>query len=105
MKHLFTCQRCGACCRVPGYVALEQGEAEVIASFLGMDVYAFTERYTRLTFNRKDLSLIEQENGSCVFLTESNACRIQPVKPRQCQGFPANWKSARLRQVCPALKP
>jgi len=103
MRTEFTCQRCGACCRVPGYVALEHGEAEAIATFLGMDVYAFTERYTTLTLNRSDLSLIEQENGSCVFLQDDNACRIQPVKPRQCRNFPTAWKSPRLRQICPAL--
>ena len=39
----FLCLRRGACCRVPGYVALEAGEPEAIAAFLGMDVYAFTE--------------------------------------------------------------
>ena len=103
MADAFICQRCGACCRVHGYVALEHGEAETIAAFLGMDVYAFTGRYTTLTLNRKDLSLTEQEDGSCIFLQADNTCRIQPVKPRQCQGFPVQWKSPRLRQTCPAL--
>ena len=101
----FACQRCGACCRVPGYVALASGEAEVIAAFLGMDVYAFTGQYTVLTANRNDLSLTEHKDGSCIFLQADSTCRIQPVKPRQCQGFPADWKSPRLRQTCPALKP
>lgn len=100
----FTCRRCGACCRVPGYVALEQGEAEAIAAFLGMDVYAFTGQYTKLTFNRHDLSLTEQDDGSCVFLQGDNTCRIQPVKPAQCRGFPAEWKSGRLRETCPNLR-
>ena len=99
----FTCRRCGACCRVPGYVALGPGEAEAIAAHLGMDVYAFTERHTRLTGNRNGLSLTEQADGSCVFLRADNACRIQPVKPAQCKGFPSDWKSPRLRQTCPAL--
>lgn len=40
----FQCRRCGACCRVPGYVALEPGEPEAIAAFLGLDVYAFKEQ-------------------------------------------------------------
>jgi len=103
MGHEFTCQRCGVCCRVPGYVTLAQGEAETIAAFLGLDVYAFTERYTMLTFNRKDLSLIEQEDGSCIFLQTDNSCHIQPVKPEQCKNFPHRWKSAQLRQRCPGL--
>ena len=99
----FTCQRCGACCRAPGYVALEHGEPEAIASFLGTDVYAFTERYTTLTANRRDLSLTEQDDGSCIFLQPDNTCRIQPIKPRQCQNFPHTWQTHHLRQTCPAL--
>jgi hypothetical protein len=99
----FSCRRCGACCRVPGYVALAPGEPEAIAGFLGLDLYAFTERYTTLTFNRKDLSLTEQEDGRCVFLQEDNTCRIQPVKPAQCRGFPFLWRSKALDKACPAL--
>jgi len=105
MANDFTCQRCGACCRVPGYVTLAQGEAEAIAAFLGLDIYTFTEQYTALTFNRNDLSLIEQEDGSCIFLQADNTCRIQPVKPAQCKGFPHQWKSTTLRQTCPGLAP
>lgn len=100
----FRCRRCGACCRVPGYVALAPGEAEAIAAFLGLDVYAFTERYTALTFNRRDLSLIEGEEGRCIFLQDDNTCRIQPVKPEQCKGFPFLWRSKQLERACPALR-
>lgn len=89
---------------MPGYVALEPGEPEAIAAFLGLDVYAFTERYTTLTFNRRNLSLIEQEDGRCVFLQDDNDCRIQPVKPAQCRGFPFLWHSPRLEKACPALR-
>ncbi len=99
----FRCVRCGACCRVPGYVALEAGEAEAIAAFMGMDVYAFTEDYTRLTLNRSILSLSEKDNGSCIFLQEDNTCRIQPLKPAQCKGFPFLWRSKRLEKECAAL--
>ena len=101
-QHLFTCRRCGACCRVPGYVALGIGEPEAIAAFLGMDVYAFTETYTRLTWNRKDISLTEQDDGSCIFLQADNTCRIQPVKPAQCKNFPLLWRSKNLEQSCAA---
>lgn len=100
----FQCRRCGACCRVPGYVALEQGEAEAIAAFLGFDVYAFTEQYTALTWNRSLLSLTELEDGRCVFLQDDNSCRIQPVKPAQCKGFPFLWRSKTLERECAALK-
>jgi len=100
----FHCVRCGACCRVPGYVALAAGESESIAAFLGLDVYTFTERYTTLTWNRRDLSLIEKEDGGCVFLQDDNTCRIQSVKPAQCKGFPFLWRSPRLEKECAALR-
>ena len=99
----FKCRRCGACCRVPGYVTLAAGEPEAMAAYLGMDVYAFTERYTQLTFNRHDLSLIEGDAGRCIFLQDDNACRIQPVKPAQCKGFPFLWRNEQLERTCPGL--
>lgn len=100
----FTCLRCGACCRVPGYVALEPGEAEAIAAFLGLDTYAFTEKYTRVTIDRKALSLTEGPDGCCVFLQADNTCKIQPVKPAQCRGFPFLWRSKQLEHCCAALR-
>ncbi len=100
----FRCECCGACCRVPGYVALAPGEPEAIAAFLGLDVYTFTSLYTTLTLNRKDLSLTETGDGRCVFLQEDNTCRIQPVKPAQCRGFPFLWRSKRLEAECAALR-
>ncbi|HRR32622.1 MAG TPA: YkgJ family cysteine cluster protein [Kiritimatiellia bacterium] len=101
----FRCRQCGACCRVPGYVALESRETEAIADFLGLDVYAFTEAYTHLTWNRRDLSLIEREDGGCIFLEPDNSCRIQPVKPKQCRGFPSLWHTPALVKTCAGLSP
>ncbi len=100
----FTCLHCGACCRVPGYVALEPGEAESIAAHLELDTYEFTEKYTRITLNRKSLSLTEGPDGRCVFLQPDNTCKIQPVKPAQCRGFPFLWRSKQLEHRCPAIR-
>jgi Fe-S-cluster containining protein len=103
MNTHFVCHRCGACCRVPGYVALEPGEAEMIAEFLGLDVYTFTEQYAVLTNNRGNLSLRERPDGRCIFIQEDNTCRIHPVKPVQCKGFPFTWKTSQLKAICPGL--
>ncbi len=100
----FQCRRCGACCRVPGDVALAPDEAQAIADFLGLDVYVFTARYTALAQNRRDLTLVEQSDGRCVFLQPDGSCRVQPVKPVQCKGFPTVWRSPRLTSVCAALR-
>ncbi len=85
----FKCLKCGACCRQEGYVRLDKNEADTIAGFLSMDVRHFIETCTILTKDRLCLSLKEQENGNCIFLTDAG-CRINSVKPRQCLEFPSN---------------
>ena len=98
----YVCQRCTACCRWPGDVRLEEHEIPVIADFLGLDEQEFIERFTRLRTNRQGLSLIEKANHECVML-DGNDCRIHPVKPGQCEGFPNKWNFPGWRQVCEAI--
>lgn len=99
----FQCLRCGACCRHPGEVRLDEGEAERIAQTLGVQIDAFIQTYTRLSSDRRGLSLIERADQACVFLDDAPAtCRIQAAKPRQCREFPAGWRYADFEQVCPA---
>ena len=100
----FHCRRCGACCSVPGYVEIGVDEVLSISRFLGMEVHAFTDRYTVLTANRRHLSLTSRPDGRCIFLNEDKSCRIQPVKPRQCAGFPDRWREPLLLERCPAWK-
>jgi uncharacterized protein len=100
----FSCRRCGACCQGPGDVILAPGEVESIAAMLGVTAYDFTARYTRLLADRRGLSLTDRPDGACIFLEADNTCRIQPVKPRQCIGFPSVWSSARLASDCLGLK-
>ena len=97
----FVCQRCGACCRWPGFVRLDAAEVDAIAGFLGLPAPVFRERYTRLTADRRGLSLSEAPGGSdCIFLEPDNRCRIQAVKPRQCRDFPQGWHNPDT--ACPA---
>lgn len=100
----FVCKRCGNCCRAPGYVHLRAGEAEAIAAELGLDVRLFFDRYTKLTADRRSLSLTEAADGSCIFLQPDNSCRIQVVKPRQCRDYPAHWRSDLLDAACAGQK-
>jgi Fe-S-cluster containining protein len=97
----YVCQRCGACCRWPGDVRLEPGEAASIARFLGLLEEDFIQRYTRLRSNRQGLSLVEKPDHECIML-EGDACRIHPVKPAQCHGFPSKWNFPGWRQLCAA---
>ena len=98
----YECQRCLACCQWPGDVRLEEGEADRIAEFLGIPVAEFIRDFTRLRTNRTGLSLIERDNHECVMLDGSD-CRIHPVKPEQCRGFPNSWNFPGWRQLCKAV--
>ena len=95
----FHCIQCHACCREPGYVRLTKKEPDAIALFLCMDVHEFIDQFTILTKDRTTLSLIEKEDGSCIFLNV-NGCKINPVKPLQCQNFPHQWKFSGFETIC-----
>lgn len=98
----YVCQRCTACCRWPGDVRLELEELPIIAGFLGMSEEEFIGKFTRLRTNRQGLSLIEQPDHACIML-EDGGCRIHPVKPEQCRGFPDKWNFPGWRKVCEAI--
>lgn len=99
----YLCQRCGNCCRWPGDVILKEDEVKPIANHLGLEEVRFIQDYTRLSANRMHLSIIEKEDGSCVFLEGKNICLIQSVKPEQCSGFPNRWRFDGWREVCEAI--
>jgi Fe-S-cluster containining protein len=96
------CQRCTACCRWPGDVRLDAAEIARIAAFLGMAEDDFIQRFTRLRSDRKGLSLVERQYHECIML-DGDACRIHPVKPAQCKGFPNRWRFPGWRDVCHAV--
>jgi Fe-S-cluster containining protein len=100
----YLCQRCGNCCRWPGDVIVTDTEVDAIAARLGMEVSDFVQQYTRLSANRRHLSLIDKEDGSCFFLEGVNTCRLQDVKPVQCKGFPNQWRFDGWRDVCEAVE-
>jgi Fe-S-cluster containining protein len=97
----FRCSRCGTCCTWPGYVRLKPDEIEKIAAFLKMKVSDFTDRYTELTADRRNLTLIEKPDGSCIFYTaDPPECAINPVKPEQCINFPKKWNFEGWEKLC-----
>ena len=97
----YVCQRCTACCKWPGDVRIEEDEIAPIAAFLGLSQEEFIVRHTRLRTNRNGLSLVEKDNHECGML-ENGGCRIHPVKPEHCRGFPNKWNFAGWREVCEA---
>lgn len=99
----FLCQRCTNCCRWPGFVKVSNEDITAISAHLGMDEREFVEKFTRLRPSRDGLALIDQPDGACVFL-DGRDCRIQPVKPHQCTGFPNTWNFPGWRDVCEAIE-
>lgn len=105
----YQCQRCTHCCRWPGFVKIEAGEIAPIAAHLGLSEHDFIQRYTHLRPQRDGLALVERppaadgaRDHACIFLNGRD-CVIQPVKPRQCAGFPNTWNFPGWREVCEAV--
>lgn len=97
----YQCQRCANCCRWPGEVPVNDDELQAISDFLGMSLYDFVAEFTDLRSNRRGLTIKERPGGACVFL-EGNDCRINPVKPEQCAGFPNEWNFPGWKKQCEA---
>jgi len=103
--HDFRCRRCGACCRIKnGIVRVSDAEIARIAAFLGLAEGDFIDKETELSPDRRSLMLKSRPDGSCVYLTDDNLCRINPVKPDKCRTFPFEWTNPDSTAVCPGLK-
>jgi len=99
----FVCRHCSACCRIPGYVRIDDAEIQQIAAYLEMPVEQFLEFCTVPTADRPGYSLAENPDGACMFLRPDGRCDINPVKPRQCRDFPLAWAVPDAREFCAGL--
>lgn len=100
----FECRKCGACCRVPGYVRITDADAVAIAEALGMTPEDFVNRWTELSPSRTGLVLKSPPEAPCPFLTAEALCRIHAARPQQCRDYPARWRSAEIEAVCQAMR-
>jgi len=99
----YECQRCGNCCRCPGFVHLTDEDTDRLAAHLNLSVADFAARYTELDPFRSHLVLKNRPNGECVFLEGINKCAVHPAKPVQCEGFPNKWNFPGWRDMCQAI--
>lgn len=95
----FECQQCGICCRWSGHVLLTDSDITRMALAAGLSEAAFIAGYTVLAANRRQLSLADASDGSCILL-EKGRCRLYEARPAQCRDFPHGW---RVAEGCPAL--
>lgn len=88
---LFSCLKCGDCCRWPGHVWLTPEDIARLAAREGLAETEWIERHAELTRNRAGLSLREKPDGSCLYLSDGR-CAVYEDRPRQCRDFPGNWE-------------
>jgi Fe-S-cluster containining protein len=109
MREIFACQCCGHCCHGEGTVSLTPVEQKTIASFLGLELSAFSEQYCTRQGNRVEMKVTE---GHCIFYGANGLCRIHAVKPFHCKRWPlhpsilgdrAAWKA--IKADCPGFSP
>lgn len=87
----FECTQCGDCCTgAPGFVWVNKQEIAALAKRLNMEVPDFEREYVRNVGIRK--SLVEYDNGDCVFLDDQRKCTVYEDRPRQCKTWPF-WDS------------
>ena len=97
----FQCLCCGTCCRWEGPVRVTDEELKQIAEYLGIPLQEFIDKHTVLTPDRRSLSLMEKEDGSCRYYdADTRYCQIQSVKPKQCRDFPFHWKFKGCEKLC-----
>lgn len=95
----FSCQRCGACCRWPGSVLMDEADIDAAAAALGLSSETFIAEHTVLARNRAQLTLREKTDGACEFLNPDGSCLIYAARPKQCRDFPHGWQV----DGCPGL--
>ena len=83
----FECTQCGACCTgAPGYVWVTWEESKALAAHLASTVEQFRKRYVRRVGKR--YSLLEHDNGDCVFWDQKSGCTVYMARPAQCRTYP-----------------
>lgn len=99
---IYQCQRCGNCCKWPGFVRLTEHDMDRMARYLDMTGRNFIDTYTDLHDSRNFLVLKNKPNHECIFYN-GEGCDVHPAKPYQCQAFPNRWNFPGWRDVCEAI--
>ena len=104
---LFTCRRCGDCCKGYGGTFVTDRDIRNIADHLSKGWGFVANRYCRVSWGRK--ILVQGTDGYCVFW--EGDCRIHPVKPKMCKRWPfiesvlrdvENWRI--MAASCPGIR-
>ena len=106
-EQIFTCQKCGECCRGYGGTYVSQEDIVRISEYLNSDPRRFVDDFCQLSADRPLLA--QRQNGYCVFW--DRLCTIHPVKPKMCKKWPFiesllvdvnNWQI--MASACPGIR-
>ncbi|MBQ8540110.1 MAG: YkgJ family cysteine cluster protein [Clostridia bacterium] len=95
---LYTCKRCGSCCKGTMGPFVFPSDATRISDSLNISKMEFLEKYCiKNTLGLSNLvidiySLKLSDNG-CVFLNEDNLCDVYDFRPYQCVNAPYHFLS------------
>ncbi|UCE54257.1 MAG: YkgJ family cysteine cluster protein [Desulfobacterales bacterium] len=81
---IFTCQKCGDCCRGYGGTFVADKDIQRISRYLNMDSSQFVAEFCQISGGKPVLT--QGDNGYCIFW--DRLCTIHPVKPQMCKKWP-----------------
>ena len=104
---IFTCQKCGECCRGYGGTFVSQGDIALISRYLDINTDRFVRDFCQLSGDKPVLA--QHQNGYCIFWDK--LCTIHPVKPKMCKEWPfiesllvdmSNWRM--MASICRGIR-
>ncbi len=106
---IFTCQRCGDCCRGYGGTFLSEKDIKAISRYLKIESRRLIAEFCQLSGGKAILA--QGKNGYCLLWDKNKQCTIQPVKPEMCKKWPfiesllvdpKNWQA--MASSCPGIQ-
>lgn len=106
-NEIFTCQRCGNCCRGYGGTFVTDHDIKSISRLLNIKSTRFIEQFCQTSGDK--LVLAQGRDGYCIFWQK--LCAIHPVKPKMCKQWPFiesilvdvnNWHT--MASCCPGIQ-
>ena len=104
---LFSCERCGDCCKGFGGTYLNEADIIRICRYLGMKRERFLQDACQMSGGTPMIAVAE--NGYCILWDQQ--CTVHPVKPRMCRRWPfiesvlvdtGNWRA--MAASCPGMR-
>ena len=106
-KQLFSCKKCGACCKGYGGTYVTEQDIRRIRAYIETDLVTVGDDFYQYSGTKPILA--QRADGYCIFWDQ--ICTIHPVKPRMCKDWPFipsllvdpfNWYV--MASMCPGIR-